>query len=110
MRNTIFPTATLHPDGFYEIDPPHVPHDRARIIDVREHSEHAELAPHDAAEIVPLGDLANQALTWDRSEPLVVACRSGARSGRAARALEELGFSCVVSLRGGMTAYWQQGR
>ena len=42
---------------------------------------------------------------WDRSAPLVLICRSGGRSAKAALALMALGFTQVASLRGGMLGW-----
>jgi rhodanese-related sulfurtransferase len=46
-----------------------------------------------------------QAAGWDRAADLVVICRSGGRSSRAAEALARLGFSRVMNLVGGMLAH-----
>ena len=74
-----------------------------RLVDVREPDEFTgELGHVAGAELVPLGDVAAAAAGWDREAPLVVLCRSGGRSGRAATALEQLGFKRVASMAGGM--------
>ena len=39
--------------------------------------------------------------TFDLTKPLVVACKSGGRSARAAAILAESGFTTVVDMRGG---------
>lgn len=75
----------------------------ARLIDVRTPAEFAERHLPDA-ELVPVDAVENEARAWDRKRPIVTVCRSGARSARAAQALERLGFCCVASLRGGMNA------
>ena len=41
----------------------------------------------------------------ERAKPTIVICRSGNRSGKAARLLEELGYEKVASMRGGMKEY-----
>ncbi len=77
----------------------------ARVIDVREPDEFdGELGHLEGAELVPLATLADAAGPWDRQAPVVLVCRSGARSGRAAQALLSMGFHAVASLRGGMLA------
>lgn len=74
-----------------------------RVVDVREPAEFdGELGHVPGAELVPLATVATAAAAWDRAEPLVVVCRSGGRSGRAATALEQLGFKRVASMAGGM--------
>ena len=77
-----------------------------RVIDVREPGEFAgELGHIEGAELVPLATLPEAARTWPRDAELVVVCRSGARSSRAAEVLRELGFERVVNMSGGMTAW-----
>lgn len=77
-----------------------------RLVDVREPAEYTgELGHLDGSELVPLATVKDQARTWDREQPMVLVCRSGRRSGEAAKLLETLGFKRVASLRGGMTAY-----
>ena len=77
-----------------------------RVIDVREPGEFAgDLGHIEGAELVPLATLPDAARTWPRDAELVVVCRSGARSGRAAQVLKELGFERVVNMSGGMTAW-----
>ncbi len=82
----------------------------ARMIDVREPSELvAELGHIEGIENVPLATVGQAAARWDRKAPLVLVCRSGGRSGKAALQLAAMGFEEVVSMRGGMTA-WNQWR
>src|SRR5213076_1484411 len=45
----------------------------------------------------------------DRNTPIVAYCGSGARSLLAGRILKELGYTNVVSMRGGFTAWKNQG-
>lgn len=75
----------------------------ARLVDVREPSEfNAELAHIEGAALVPLASVEASARDWARDEPLVLVCRSGGRSGKAALSLLGMGFTRVASLRGGM--------
>jgi rhodanese-related sulfurtransferase len=77
--------------------------EEVRIIDVREANEfYGELGHVRQAELVPQGVLPETAESWPKDEPFVVLCRSGGRSGRAAKLLEEMGFSRVASMAGGM--------
>ena len=56
-----------------------------RRIDVREPDEFSGPLGHlPGAELVPLGTLEAVARSWSRETPLLLICRSGARSGRAA--------------------------
>ena len=52
---------------------------------------------------------AARARTWNRDDELVIVCRSGARSARAAEALAAMGFRRVMNLTGGMLAYTAAG-
>jgi rhodanese-related sulfurtransferase len=76
----------------------------AVLIDVREPDEwlvgRAPQAVH-----IPLGELASQFSALPSDRKLIMVCRSGGRSGKAAAALVERGFP-AVNLAGGMQA-WQ---
>lgn len=82
-------------------------HDGALLIDVRERSEfsagHAPKARH-----VPLGQLLDRGTRVPQGRTLVLVCRSGARSRRAAQLLAHEGFD-VVNLAGGMNAWARAG-
>lgn len=80
--------------------------DAARLIDVREADElEGELGHIEGVEHVPLAEITAASAAWDRSGSLVLVCRSGGRSGKAALQLEALGFDEVASMRGGMTEW-----
>ena len=77
------------------------------LVDVREPSEHADY--NIGGILLPLGKvLAMQIEEIDnlRNEELVIYCRSGKRSHNAALILEQLGFTNVANLIGGMLD-WQ---
>ncbi len=84
-------------------------HRDIRLIDVREPQEWNE-GHIEGAELVPLATLANKSDDWPRDKPLIVVCRSGARSGRAAQQLDNAGFVRVASLRGGVLGWAAEGR
>ncbi|WP_257658409.1 rhodanese-like domain-containing protein [Parapedobacter lycopersici] len=44
----------------------------------------------------------------DRNQPVLLYCRTGKRSHRAAQLLEQLGFREIIELDGGITA-WKEG-
>ena len=80
-----------------------------RLIDVRDADELVgPLALLPDAEHVPLDQLTLVARDWDRSQPLVLICQSGARSARGVAMLKSLGFDEVYNLRGGMVAHYTQ--
>ena len=86
--------------------------DQVRLIDCRRPDEWSDALGHlGGAELCTLGDdLLRAAKAWDKAEPVVIYCRSGGRSGRAALMLEDLGFQKVASMAGGMLAWNQEGR
>ena len=81
-----------------------------RVIDVREQNEWD--AGHVAgATLVPLRELPERIaeVAPDRAAPLLLHCAVGARSGRAAAYLTQLGYTDVVSLKGPIDHWKQQG-
>ncbi|HEC11380.1 MAG TPA: rhodanese-like domain-containing protein [Acidimicrobiales bacterium] len=74
------------------------------IIDVRESDEIATGTLPGAVHI-PLGQIPSRASEIDRSRPVALLCRSGARSGQAAVYLAQSGFDEVINLDGGMLAF-----
>jgi sulfur dioxygenase len=80
-----------------------------RIVDVREKDEFTGPLGHIAgADLVPLATVEKQAEAWDPQQPILLVCRSGGRSGKAALALEAKGFKRVASMRGGMMLWNEQ--
>jgi rhodanese-related sulfurtransferase len=76
-----------------------------RRIDVREPDEFVGPLGHlPGAELVPLGTIEAAAASWPREQPLLLICRSGARSARAANLLAGHGFTKLYNLAGGMMA------
>jgi rhodanese-related sulfurtransferase len=74
------------------------------VIDVREPQEYE--AGHLEAELMPLGELMQRADTIPRDRPVVVYCRSGARSAAAIFQLEKkFGLDNLYNLKGGLMAY-----
>ncbi|THF77783.1 rhodanese-like domain-containing protein [Cohnella fermenti] len=73
------------------------------VIDVREPAEwesgHIPNAKH-----IPLGVIGQRHGELDRSQPYIVVCRSGGRSGLACELLEELGYD-VTNMAGGMSCW-----
>lgn len=81
-----------------------------RIIDVREPAEYTGPLGHiEGSELVPLGGFPMASEGWDRRQPLLLVCRSGNRSGRAAAGLVAQGFESVFNLIGGMLVWNELG-
>lgn len=82
----------------------------ARRVDVREPSEYDGILGHIAGtELVPLRAVEEAAARWPHDAELVLVCRSGARSAKAAAQLARQGFSRVMNLSGGMLAWNEAG-
>jgi len=79
------------------------------VLDVRESWEWkaGNLAAQGAVH-VPLGELDARLDELDPEQPVVVVCRVGARSARAALRLRQEGFRAVANLRGGLVSWAAQ--
>jgi adenylyltransferase/sulfurtransferase len=77
------------------------------LIDVREPSEHA-LDRIERATLMPLGSLASMIDMLPRDRPVVVHCRTGARSARAVAMLRAKGID-ARNLAGGIEAWRRAG-
>lgn len=75
------------------------------FYDVREEHEYEE--DNLGASLIPLGDIPDhvEALSALKDEEIIIHCRSGARSGKAAAYLKAQGFSNVRNVLGGILAY-----
>ncbi|QQS02218.1 MAG: rhodanese-like domain-containing protein [Austwickia sp.] len=82
--------------------------DNAQLVDVRERDEwdlgHAPDAIH-----VPLSQIESRLDELPTYRPLVIVCRSGARSGRVVAFLNASGYD-AVNLTGGMLAWKNANR
>lgn len=84
---------------------------RYRVIDVRTPEEFTgELGHIEGAELHPVDGIASSAADWDRKRPMLMVCRSGGRSARAAQTLLSMGFADVTNLEGGMIRWNEVGR
>lgn len=73
------------------------------LLDVREPHEYS--AGHIArARLIPLGELGARINELPKEQPILCICRSGSRSGVAARQLSAHGFQ-TINLSGGMIAW-----
>jgi adenylyltransferase/sulfurtransferase len=55
--------------------------------------------------LIPLGDLPKRLAELNPAEEVVVHCKSGVRSAKAAALLRESGFGRVLNMRGGILAW-----
>ncbi len=82
----------------------------ALLLDVREPAEYA--AVHAAnAKLIPLGEVGARLKEIEayKDKPVAVICRSGRRSAQAVEILKGAGFTQVVNVQGGTTAWVQAG-
>jgi len=81
-------------------------HEDAVVVDVREESEFKQGHIQDSIHI-PLGSFVKRVaeLEQHKGKPVIVGCRSGARSARACSVLRKQGFERVYNLRGGIMAW-----
>jgi len=80
--------------------------EKVNLVDVREPHEHAEF--NIGGTLLPLGKV--QTMQIDdiedlRNEEVIVYCRSGMRSAQATMILQQLGFTNVLYLEGGMVGW-----
>ena len=81
----------------------------ALVVDVREPEEFA--AGHVPGAVnLPQAELATRLEEVPRDRPLMLVCRSGYRSLRAAQFLRQVGYEDVVSVDGGTDAWHASGR
>ena len=77
-----------------------------QLIDVRTASEFNDGAIKNSINIDYYEDnFKENMLQLDKNKPLAIYCRSGGRSGKAAKMLKELGFMEVYDLKGGYLSW-----
>lgn len=109
---TLTDRAEARPGGYHDLAPSVAAEHRGalRLIDVREPDEFDGPLGHiDGAELVPLATLPAFAASLDRQAPMLLICRSGARSARAATMLAAAGFTALYNLAGGMLVWEATG-
>src|SRR3954468_6685959 len=81
------------------------------VLDVREPDEYDQGAIPRAIHL-PRGHLESkiESQISDRSTPIIIHCASGVRSAFAAKTLQELGYTDVVSMAGGFNKWKDEGR
>ena len=75
--------------------------DRLKIVDVREPNEY-QINRIPGAELIPLGDIPKRYTELDPDAEIIVHCKMGGRSAKAADFLRSVGFKNVLNLRGGV--------
>jgi len=77
-----------------------------RLLDVRQPEEH-ELVALEGSTLIPLGQLFHRAgeLEKWKNEEIVVYCHHGIRSQQAISLLQQLGFTKLFNLAGGIDAW-----
>jgi len=78
--------------------------DRLFLLDVRNPEEFV-LCNLPGCNLIPLPELSKRLSDLDRSQDIVVYCKSGARSRRAVQLLREAGFQKLTNLTGGILAW-----
>jgi rhodanese-related sulfurtransferase len=78
------------------------------VLDVREGDDYAS-GHLPRARHIPLSQLSNRVgeIGKFKEKPVLVTCKTGAKTGAASRLLKAAGFTNVFELRGGVNA-WQQ--
>lgn len=81
------------------------------ILDVRTPEEWKEGVIGNATKIDYWGkDFTNKIEKLDKNEPILIYCKSGGRSSRAAKVLIDKGFTKIFNLDGGITAWKDAGK
>jgi|SRR5690606_6927836 rhodanese-related sulfurtransferase len=76
------------------------------IIDVRTPGEYKSGHIKNAQNInVQSGDFKAKMQNFEKEKPIYIYCRSGARSANAGKILEEMGFTEIYDLKGGVLSW-----
>ena len=76
------------------------------VLDVREPHEY-EVA-NIGVRLIPLGELPQRLAELDQDEYFVVHCKTGSRSAKAVKLLQDAGFQNVHNVKGGITAWSEE--
>jgi molybdopterin/thiamine biosynthesis adenylyltransferase/rhodanese-related sulfurtransferase len=74
------------------------------LVDVREPFEY-DICRIPGSRLIPLGQIPSRMSELDSADEIVLQCKSGARSARALKLLQEAGFSKLSNLDGGIMAW-----
>jgi sulfur-carrier protein adenylyltransferase/sulfurtransferase len=81
--------------------------DQFVLLDVREPYEY-DICKIPGSRLIPLGQLPSRMSELDSADEIVLQCKSGARSARALKLLQEAGFAKLSNLDGGIVAWSDQ--
>ena len=76
------------------------------VLDVREPHEY-EVA-NIGVTLIPLGELPQRLAELDQSDTFAIHCKTGGRSARAVKLLQDAGFQNVYNVKGGITAWSEE--
>ena len=76
------------------------------VLDVREPHEY-EVA-NIGVKLVPLGELPQRLAEFDKDENFAIHCKTGGRSAKAVKLLQDAGFGNVYNVKGGITAWSEE--
>ena len=75
--------------------------DKLTLVDVREPNEY-QICRIPGTSLIPLGDIPRRYAELDKEDEIVVHCKMGGRSAKAADFLRQNGFKGVLNLKGGI--------
>jgi sulfur-carrier protein adenylyltransferase/sulfurtransferase len=78
--------------------------DKFVLVDVREPYEY-EICNIPGSKLIPLGELPARLSELDSADEIVLHCKSGSRSAKALRILQDAGFRKLSNLQGGIQAW-----
>jgi molybdopterin/thiamine biosynthesis adenylyltransferase/rhodanese-related sulfurtransferase len=78
--------------------------DTLTIVDVREPNEY-QINRLPGSQLIPLGEIPRRYAELDPDDEIVVSCKIGGRSAKAADYLRSVGFKHVLNLKGGIIAW-----
>ena len=105
----IGPEVEESPTGIDEVTPKELKEELDQgqdpyILDVRNPVEY-EISRIEGSHLIPLDQLLNRLHELDSARDIVAHCRSGARSAKAIKMLQEAGFRKLRNLKGGVLAW-----
>ncbi len=77
------------------------------LLDVREPFEY-DICRIPGSRLIPLGQLPSRMSELDSADEIILQCKTGARSARALKLLQEAGFGKLANLEGGIHAWSEQ--